>query len=182
MRRPPVGRIAPRPYAPWASTEEGICYLWPFSNLSAWGNSYLRISRRKAFGVRTAIPKRPAALRKSRRLLVTIASACPLIATSKTMSSFGSGDKGRWLTDTNTGIATDSTASITVSTSPRDLPAASRCSGRNATSRYSHTSLKSKSSSTSRLRTRRTISAAAPLLERKALINAAVSRTIRTVR
>ena len=76
------------------------------------------------------ILKRLAATAKSATLYVTTAFALPLIAVSKTISSFGSGVCGRQRQWTSTGSISAANSAKNSSIASNDRPCARRCSGR----------------------------------------------------
>lgn len=118
-----------------------------FADRGFWGINWhglyplLGLPFSSSAGVKTSMLNRSADSRKSLVLLVMIAPALPLIATSRTISSSLSLDSGRYRNATKTGSAIASSASRTASVSDRDFPDARKCSARIATSRYSQASL-----------------------------------------
>jgi hypothetical protein len=85
--------------------------------------------RTASTGRSTAHPKSFAAVLKCRSLDVTIASAYPLIAVSKTISSFGSGSIGCSRTANSTLSHTKANSSRTADTSSVVAPQAARIKG-----------------------------------------------------
>ncbi len=95
---------------------------------------------RNSLGRITRQPNCPATRSKSRWLKVTIASACPLTAVSRTISSFGSDNAGLQRNANLTRLPTSARPSRTSATSSPLAPDAFKCSGRLRTASYSNIS------------------------------------------
>ena len=117
---------------------------------------------------------------KSLRLNVTIALALPLIAVSRTMSSFGSDSLGRQRNASRTGLATATTSSRTDPTSSESNPHAAKCSGLVSTDSYSRIKGTESSKSNCRFKAANKSSRDAPVSLRKAATITSVSKTKET--
>jgi len=108
------------------------------SHAFRFGSLVLYSPRTISPGRSTEQRKRAATGLKSRALKVTMASARPLIAVSRTISSFGSGSIGRVRIINSTLFPTEASSSSTADTSSLLAPLAVRCSGRVKTDSYSN--------------------------------------------
>src|SRR6266851_4064027 len=93
---------------------------------------------KNAPGVKTLMPNLAPGSCRCFTLCVTITSTRPLIATSRTISSAGSIERGRCRSITSMASENCSSLKINRSVSAIERAEASRCSGLMATSRYSH--------------------------------------------
>ena len=118
-----------------------------------------------------------AAATKCLRLKVTIATAPPFTAASKTMSSSGSCNCGRQRNASWTGTADAATSSSTCSTSHLCKPLAFRCSGRVKTASYSNINGTERSRSNRRYKAASSSCREAPRSLRTAATITSVSRT-----
>ena len=140
-------------------------------------SSALASIRSNSPGRITKQPNRPATGLKCRWLKVTIASACPLTAVSKTISSFGSGNAGLQRNAIVTRLQTSARPPRTLATSSSLAHEAFRCSGRFRTSSYSSISGTESSNSNRRSSAANNIWREAPVSLRKAATSTSVSRT-----